>query len=170
MEDRLHIDLDRLADNARPTVFAVINAIATSMTSMERAYGMRPAELQVYLLIGLAGVQRALRQRPLPRELAGMAPVPYEMLSGISRRQLAELTGLSREAVRRAVLRMMERGLVIEKSRGALVHTPGSFKKLNALLPLEDLVQPFVSMINELERLDAVRLTGSGQPGQPCRS
>lgn len=155
-EASFRINRAGLEAQARPTVFAIINAIATSLTAMERAYGMRPAELQVFLLIGLAGVQRVLRERPLPDGIAGMEPVPLERLSGISRRQLAELTGLSREAIRRTTLRLVERGLVVEKERGALVHTPGSFQKLNDQLPLEDLLQPFVTMMNQLERSEAI--------------
>ena len=157
----IRINHAKLPDNARPAVFAVVNAIATSLTDMERAYRMRPAELQLFLLIGLAGAQRALRERPLSAELASMAPMPMDKISGISRRQLAELTGLSREAVRRAVLRLMERGEVMEKERGLLSHTPASFQRLNALLPMADFLRPFVTMMNELEQLNAIKVRRS---------
>ena len=153
---RFEVDDGLLKKNARSSAFAVINAISVSLTSMERAYGMRPAELQIFFLIGLAGVQRVMRERPLSADLAGMTPIPIANLSGISRRQLAELTGLSREAVNRTVVKLMDRGLVMEQARGQLSHMHGSLIVLNELYPLAELVKPFVALTNELTRLGAV--------------
>ncbi len=161
---RSTINHERLAALARPSVFAVFNAVTITLCRMQHAYGMKPAELQIFLLIGLAGVQRVLRDRPIPADIAGVQPVPIERLSGVSRRQLAELTGLSREAIRRTILKLMERGLVVEASRGALAQSPGCFQKMSGIIPVHELLTPFLDMLAELDRLGVVDLGERRRP------
>lgn len=153
------LDPGGASQNARLAVFSVVNAVATSLSDMERAHGMKPAEIQIYMLIGLASVQRTLRQRPLDAKAKGKEPLIADERSGISRRQLALLTGLSREAIRRAVLRLMERSLVTERKRGALVHILGSLQRLDKDLPLDQFLQPYIAMMNELDRAGVLTIT-----------
>lgn len=160
------IDPANARKNARLAVFSVVNAVATSLSDMERAHGMKPAEMQIYMLIGLALVQRALRKRPMDANAKGMEPLTADDLSGISRRKLADLTGLSREAIRRAVLRLMERSLVMEKERGALVHVPGSLQQLDEDLPVERFLQPYITMMNELDRAGVIKVARKPMPGR----
>ncbi len=114
------------------------------------------------MIIGAAGLQRFVRLRPLPLEHSGDAPLPDTFGSGISRRQIAELTGLSREAIRRTVLRLMERGLVVEVARGQLVHPRGMMLKGSAIFSPEEMVRPFVAMVEQLIQMGVVEVRQSG--------
>jgi DNA-binding MarR family transcriptional regulator len=159
---RLVLDPERYAELRRPALYALTNSIISMLSDMGRAWDMKPAELQVFMIIGAAGLQRFVRLRPLPLEHTGDDPLPTTFLSGISRRQIAELTGLSRESVRRTVLRLLERGLVVEPSRGLLAHTPGMLQKGSTVFHPEEMVRPYVSMVEQLIRMGVVRIQHPG--------
>lgn len=159
---RLVLDPERYAELRRPALYALTNGIISMLSDMGRAWDMKPAELQVFMIIGAAGLQRFVRLRPLPLEHSGDDPLPIQFRSGISRRQIAELTGLSRESIRRTVLRLIERGLVIEPSRGLLVHPPGMLQKGGAVFHPEEMVRTYVSMVEQLIRMGVVRIHHSG--------
>lgn len=160
--DRLLLDLGRYSEVRRPALYALTNSIVSMLSDMGRAWEMKPAELQVFMIIGVAGLQRFVRMTPLPVEHSGDAPLPTQFRSGISRRQIAELTGLSRESVRRTVIRLMERGLVIEPTRGLLVHAPGTMLKAIEVFSPDDMLRPFVSMFEQLIRMGVVKVQRSG--------
>lgn len=152
----LQVNQERLEAQTRVVVYTLVNTLAMTFSNMGRAYGLKPSEVQILLLIGLAGVQRLMRQRPVPADVAGIEAVPAEQLSGISRRKLAELTGLSREAVRRIADRLMEKGLVLERGRGMLAQTPGVLAHLSKLYSYREMLAPFLTMFEQLERLGVV--------------
>jgi biotin operon repressor len=156
---RLRIDQDCLHANRRLAVYAIVNATIALNSEMGRAWDMRPAELQIFMMIGLASIQRYVRMTPIPEAYRDIEPLPDAFKSGISRRQLAELTGLSREGVRRAVLKLMARGVVIESQRGQLVHAEGLMKAGNARYSVEQMLQPFLAMTEQLLRLGIIHIT-----------
>lgn len=159
---RLALDTKRYAELRRPALYVLTNAIISMLSDMGRAWDMKPAELQVFMIIGAAGLQRFVRLRPLPLEHSSDDPLPATFLSGISRRQIAELTGLSRESVRRTVLRLMERGLVVEPTRGLLAHRPGMLQAGSAVFHPEEMVRRYVSMVEQLIRMGVVRVHQRG--------
>lgn len=161
---RIMVDHGRYATMRRPAMYAITNAVVIMQTEAERAYGLRPADLQIYMLIGVAGVQRVIRTRPIPEIYAGDAPLPLSILSGISRRQLAALTGLSRDAVNRATKRLIGRGLVVEASRGKLAHAPGTLELTKSIHHPDAVLAPFVAMFEELLRLGVLRLADPDHP------
>lgn len=52
----------------------------------------------------------------------------------------------------------MQRGLVIEQKRGMLAQTPGVLQQFSARLATGDLLQPFIVMMNQLERIGTVEI------------
>jgi hypothetical protein len=154
----LLIDDANFAKLRRPALYALVNTIVSMFSEMGRAWNLKPAELQVFMIIGVAGLQRFVRMRPLPLEHSGDAPLPADLRSGISRRQIAELTGLSRESVRRTVLKLMERQLVVEPVKGLLVHPPGMMRKGSAIFSPDEMLRPYISMVDQLVRMGIVKV------------
>jgi hypothetical protein len=155
---RLLLDAERFSELRRPTLYALTNTIVSMLSNMGRAWGLRPAELQIFLIIGTASLQRFVRLKPPPLEHSGDTPLPTPFRSGISRRQIAELTGLSRESIRRTVLRLMERGLVVEPARGLLVHPQGMMQWGSGIFSPEEMLQPYIAMFDQLIRVGVVRV------------
>lgn len=160
--ERLLLDAERFSELRRPALYALTNTIVSMLSDMGRAWEMKPAELQVFMIIGVSGLQRFVRIKPLPLEHSGDAPLPTELRSGISRRQIAELTGLSREGVRRTVIRLMERGLIIEPTRGLLVHPPGMLQNGSRIFSTEAMLRPYVSLVEQLIRMGVVKVQRPG--------
>jgi hypothetical protein len=85
--------------------------------------GMRPAKLVVYLVIVLATVQKYLRSPTSDNR--GIDPMIEADCAQISRRAIAESTGIPRENVRRIVRELLEEGRIVEAPGGFVRQPPG---------------------------------------------
>ncbi len=114
------IDTERFAAEARMMAYAMVNAFVTQHSIVTEALAMRPAKLLVFMVIIVATVQRSLRDPDFPAELHGSARMARAQVGYISRRAIAEASGLPRENVRRIVEELLEEGRLIVGPRGDL--------------------------------------------------
>lgn len=90
--------------------------------------------IAVYLAVVTAGSGRILRDPELLAQYGDTQTMPEEERLGVSRRAIAESLGLPRETVRRKIVKLIERGAVIEqdglvKAKPPII-TPGRSRDL----------------------------------------
>lgn len=76
----------------------------------------------IYLAVACASVSGAMRDPAVLELLDAGQPIPDEARLPVSRRAIAESTGLPRETVRRKIAVLVEKGYLIEEDSG--VRTP----------------------------------------------
>lgn len=150
-------DRARFAEQRRMALYAYFNGALVFLAEMQRRFALKPGEAQICLLVHTASIQRVVRDPHIPDHLRGNAPVPVELANGISRRQIARVTGLSREAVRRCVAMLLARELVIEKSPGRLIAPPGFLLRVEDTYPTEAMLAPILAVFETFVRLGVVR-------------
>lgn len=119
------IDTERFAAEAWMMAYAMVNAFVTQHSIVTEALAMRPAKLLVFMVIIVATVQRSLRDPDFPVELHGSARMARAQVGYISRRAIAEASGLPRENVRRIVEELLEEGRLIVGPRGGVANRGG---------------------------------------------
>ena len=150
---------ERAAQNWRVVSFALTNLFLTT----HQAYNsgpiqLGPVELQIYLTIAVANVQKLMRERVVPLELSATQILPREWVVPISRNAIASATGLPRETVRRHVEKLIERGLLIEDPRGGVTPPPGMIDKFDLVGTLEPMLTEFARAASQLIRLGVLEV------------
>jgi hypothetical protein len=146
----VHAEIDR---NFRAVAYAMVNSYLNQQRIMADALGMTIVELTVFLIVSVAGVQRLVRQPDIPEQMRGTEPLPVFLVGTISRRAVAEASGLPRETVRRIIAKLIRRGHLIESGPRAVATARGSarrehYEHVPSLLAIETL-----HLIGELQRL-----------------
>jgi biotin operon repressor len=108
-------------------------------------------------LIAVATVQRYARA-PGDGAHSGPDPLPPTLSGTISRRRLADASGLPRETVARHVRQLLERGLVVEHGHGKLATPPGLLKAVTPTGLLDRMAGEATALANRLMRLGVLRL------------
>ncbi|MBL0924926.1 MAG: helix-turn-helix domain-containing protein [Sphingomonadaceae bacterium] len=120
-------------------------------------YKLRPSELLVFDTIALASVQRTFRTvRRLGPDTTDLKLT--DAANGtISRRRIADTTGLPRATVGRILDRLMARGMVVEVARGRLQVPVGVVLQGQFACDLEEMFAPIILMMDQFVRLGIVR-------------
>lgn len=151
-------DRERFAEVRRLAVYSVLNGGLVFFGEMQRRFALRPADAQICLIIHTGSIQKVVRNPNVSEEHMAGIPLTLDELSGISRRQIATLTGLSRQAVGSSVAMLLERGLIVEKSAGKLVAPPGFLNDVEGMFPTGEMVAPLVSVFETFARLGIIRV------------
>lgn len=135
-----------LRKKAVPACEVLLRLIRT-ITATQRADLADLETSVIYIAVACASVSGALRDPAVQARLNAGEPVPDDMRQPVSRRAIAESTGLPRETVRRKIAVLVEKGFLVEDGGG--VRTPP-----DPLLQHRNL--EFVrEVIHELERAPA---------------
>jgi hypothetical protein len=135
--------------------------VAMQIKEME-LYKLRPAEMLVFDLVALSSVQRNFRTvRDLDDHTDDLHP-SNEANGRISRRRIADATGLPRATVGRILERLMKRGMIVEVARGELQVPVGVALQGPYACDLDELIHPVVVMMDQLFRLGIVRARSHG--------
>lgn len=172
----LAVDARGFAASERAAAYEITNTILTMNLRLQTALAMRPEELQVFLVIVLATVQRYTRSpEPDPAFLTNI-PLPASLAGFTSRRRIADVLGIPLETVRRHVIRLIERGLVVERARGKLCTPGGTLAQLGEVDVPAAIASDLVALSNVLLRQGAftlappdrksVEAARSGEPGR----
>jgi hypothetical protein len=114
----------KMMENWRVAMSALCNQFLTMHTTIAEKADLGPTEMLIYLTVTVANVQRLMRQRNIPPEFCGTAPLPREWVVPISRNAIASASRLPRETVRRHIGKMIARGLLVEDARGGVTPPP----------------------------------------------
>lgn len=147
------IDHDEVAHNFRASAFAMINAYLNQQRIMMDALKMDLTELTIYLVVTIAGIQRLVRLPDIPEAYRGYEPLPATLVGPISRRAIAEASGIPRETVRRTVNDLIRRGHLVAAGRQGVTTARGTVARehtehVPSLLAIE-----VHRMVDELQRL-----------------
>lgn len=151
----------KVSDNWRVGMTALCNQFLTMHHALSERSGMGPTELLIYLTVTVANVQRLMRQRAIPPEYCGTAPLPREWVVPISRNAIASASGLPRETVRRHVGKMIERGQLIEDERGGVTPPPDVVETSGAEPVLEPLLTEFARTTELLMRFGVISVASN---------
>lgn len=135
---------ERMAANWRIAMFGLANLfLATHRAFQSTDTEINPTELQIYLTVAVANVQKLMRERHIPEAYCGTEILPREWVVPISRNAIASATGLPRETVRRHIEKMIARELLIEDPRGGVTPPQGMVEKLGLTPILEPIMIEF---------------------------
>lgn len=157
MAVRIVTNPERMAANWRIAMFGLANLfLATHRAFQDTEVVINPTELQIYLTVAVANVQKLMRERQIPEQFTGTDVLPREWVVPISRNAIASATGLPRETVRRQIEKMVERGLLIEDPRGGVTPPVGMVEKLGLGPVLEPVMIEFTRTAELLIRLGVI--------------
>ncbi|MBA3879697.1 MAG: hypothetical protein C0500_08280 [Sphingobium sp.] len=146
-----------MAANWRIAMFGLANLFLTTHRAFQSTeIAINPTELQIYLTVAVANVQKLMRERQIPEQFSGTDILPREWVVPISRNAIASATGLPRETVRRQVEKMIERGLLVEDPRGGVTPPIGMVEKLGIAPILEPIMIEFTRTAEMLIRLGVI--------------
>lgn len=154
---RLSLEKGEFDRRQRPALYEVVNALVNLTAEVQRTLNLRPEPCQIYLIIAVAVVQRYARGESSGIH-DGSDPLPEALTSSISRRRIAEISGIPRETVARHVRYLIERGLVAETGTGKLVTPPGLLRSIGPTGLPERLVGEVASVAHRLIKLGVLRL------------
>lgn len=157
------VDAEGFSASERLASYEIANTLLTMKLRIQKAFGLRPEELQVFLVIVLATVQRYVRNPEVAPQFKSAIPLSQELSGFVSRRGIAEAMGIPLETVRRHVKRLIERGLVVERTRGCLSTRGGTLARLNATDTPMALAGDIAALCGSLLRMGAFRA------GRPAR-
>jgi hypothetical protein len=137
--------------------YATANMLLSMQLNQMRLYRLRPLDLIVFHLVAVASVQRSIRDvRKLDRHTVDIHPT--DVLNGtISRRRIAESTGIARATVSRSLGRLIQRGMVVERGRGRLQVPVGIALQGEFTIDPNELYAPVLTLIGQFMRLGIVR-------------
>lgn len=157
MPPRVELSHEALAANLRLAAYEMINAWLDAYRVTASALPVSPIALLVYLTVAVATIQRLVRGGGLSDELRAGAPLPKALQGGISRRAIADATGLPRETVRRHVAQLVAEGRLCEQRRGLVSVPPTFLEDVDAAPGLADLAGIAARLSENLLRLGVLR-------------
>jgi hypothetical protein len=157
MSSRLKIDKDAFSASERLISNELGNSILVSTLRLQQHFGPRAEVFQVFLVIVLATVQKALRAPDLNDIAKGNSPLPPDQRGGISRRRIAEVSDIPLETVRRHTAQLLRDSMIEERTRGQLSTRGGTLASLSEAGVSLAVAQDFVSVVNAMGKWGAVR-------------
>jgi hypothetical protein len=143
---------------------APLDATILAMTRRARAdFRLSAREWLVLLTIVTAAVQRYVRAPEADPRYLDATPLPLHLSGRISRRRVAEVTGLAPESVRRVVLRLMAADLVREED-GGLHSRPGILGEMSASGLVDELLELLCRCWGGGLRIVAPRMRDQARP------
>lgn len=116
------VDDDKFNETARLAGYQMANSFVNQHRILSNALNMKPTKMLVFMTVATATVQKFMRQREVPLELSGTQQLSRDLIGYISRRAIAEATGLPRETVRRAIMELEKDGLLIFGPNGSVAN------------------------------------------------
>ena len=117
---RLAIDDAVLTEKLRFAGYHLVNNFLNTARHLKRLNDVDPASLLILLTVYVASIQRTLRQPGESVIDQGEDAIAAHFFQPISRRAVAEATGLPRETVRRKINALIDKGLILEEEAGVV--------------------------------------------------
>lgn len=157
MAVRVVTNPQKMLANWRVVMFGLTNLfLATHRAFATAGVSISPTELQIFLTVGVANIQKLMRERQIPENFAATEVLPREVIVPISRNAIASATGLPRETVRRQVEKLIERGLLIEDPRGGITQPIGYIHDFQLQPLIEPMLSEFTKTAESLIRLGVI--------------
>lgn len=158
-------DRDRFEAVWRLSTYAVTSAMLDVELTCMAVMKLKPLELIVFQLVAAANIQRHLRElQPLSAGTRDTVPGPDTNV-GVSRRRIADASGLPRETVRRVLSGLEARGLVRARGDGSVEVPIGLIRGDEHGFDADDLLNPVIRLFDTLARLGVIVADGA-LPGE----
>lgn len=154
------VDAARLREVERLAAYELANGLLLMNLDLQRRFGLRAEQYQVFMIIVIATVQRFARTATPQSSHVTRTPLPPDLASAISRRRIADVLGIPVETVRRHVSGLLGRGLIVERGRGRLSTPGGTLERISADETPERIATRYAAVASALERLGVFRLGG----------
>lgn len=148
----------KMAQSWRVAMFALTELFLKHHRAMSGHGRLSPIELLIYITVSNGNVQKLMRERAIPEELAAQAVLPREWVVPLSRNAIASATGLPRETVRRQVANMIVKGWFIEDPRGGVTLPVGAIASHDLGPLLESLLTEFARSTETLLRCGVIEV------------
>lgn len=153
--ERLRLDPSGFVRSERLVAYELANALLMLNLELQRSFGLRVEEYQIFMLIVVSTVQRFARDPGSDGTFLDRTPLPPSAAGSISRRRISETLGIPLETVRRTVAGLLARGMIVERQRGALSTPGGTLARLAVEGLPEQIARRFLSVSNTMIRLGA---------------
>lgn len=150
-------DEARFEETWRTSTYLIYNCMLSLQLASQRIHKTDPSEYLIFSVVACGNLQREMRQRPL-REGVLDPVADNDANVPMSRRRIAEATGLPRETVRRAVQKLMDRGLLMESSDGYILVPVGLIRSAEYDWSPEVVMGPVMSLFQSLAGLGVLSL------------
>ncbi|MFN3989941.1 MAG: hypothetical protein ACK4IS_06760 [Erythrobacter sp.] len=154
----LVLDRNGFSRAERVVAYEVGNTLAMLNLDLQRAFGLRAEEYQVFMVIVFSTVQRYVRAAERDERYLGHEPLPADHRGSISRHRISETLGTPLETVRRAATRLLESGMIEERQRVQLSTKGGTLKRLSEQGITEMVTARFLRAVNVMIELGAAQL------------
>jgi hypothetical protein len=163
-ECSLNVELDNLRHSEvwRRSAYAVGNCLVATQLMQMKLYKLKPVDLLVFNLTAIASVQRSARSLRQIDSSSGDFNPSDEGNGTISRRRIAECSGLARTSVSRSLSRLIARGMIVEIGRGRLQVPVGIIMRGDYEIDPNDLYGPVAGLFEQLLRLGVMRIAQQG--------
>lgn len=115
---KLNVDQDILDQKLRFAGYHVMNVFLEIARQLGQNTGLDAASVLILATVNNASVQRLLRQPGSSQIHSSPEELDASHFHSISRRAVADATGLNRELVRRKINKLIEAGIVQEDAHG----------------------------------------------------
>lgn len=153
----LHLDKAQFANVERLVAYEVGNALLLLNFELQRAFGLRAQEHQIFMVIVFATVQRYMRSGAVDERFLGNMPLPSDHRGSISRRRICDALDIPLETVRRTVARLLALGMIEEKARGQLSTKGGTLQGLSEHGISERVCAHFLRVTNYMLEVGAAK-------------
>jgi hypothetical protein len=151
------LDEQRFEAAWRTSTYLVYNCVLSLQLASQRVHKTDPSEYLVFSVVACANLQRRMREvGQLGQHAIDYMPEDQSNVP-MSRRRIAEATGLPRETVRRIVQRLIRRGLLIEAPDGYILVPAGLMRTGEYAWDPSVVMAPVVSMFQSLVDIGVIR-------------
>ncbi len=153
-----HLESVRGPGDSRPFIHLLMNFLHRTDRDRRSLYSGDLDLAAVSETVGLAAIEAQLRQ-PEFREKFGdfQTVMGTEGQRPVKALTISQATGIPRETVRRKLKILLERGVIVEKTRGAYVFKPGFIQQPESMEIIERGMRDTLQFMNDCVTLGLVR-------------
>jgi hypothetical protein len=156
------VDDSRFFDCARVAGYQLTNSFVAQHMILSNALQMKPVKMLIFITICTATVQKFMRQRDVQPDVMGTQDFPKESIGFISRRAIAEATGLPRETVRRIIIELESDGLLLTGPNGSVANKGQILQRPEVVEGLRLLTHEISGSAEKLVNLGILRFDEAG--------
>ncbi len=153
-----HLELVRGRDDSRPFIHLLMNFL--HRTDQDRR-GLYSGDLDLAAVgetVGLAAIEPESRKPEFLEKFGDFRTViGLEGQRPVKALTISQATGIPRETVRRKLKILLDRGVIVEKSRGAYVFKPGYIQQPESMEVIERAMRDSLQFMNDCVALGLVR-------------
>lgn len=153
-----HLELVRGLSDSRLFMHLLMNFLHRTDRDRRTVYEGDLDLASIGETVGLAAIEPVSRKPEFREKFSDfMTVIGLEGQRPISAMTIAEATGIPRETVRRKLKLLLERGVIVEKARGAYVIKPGFVQDPKIMEMIDHAMRDTLQLMNDCVKLGVMR-------------